>query len=712
MASELTELRKEAGLTQIDLAQSLRITLGLSITQAQISKYEANGEIPTRMLRAWAEAIGCTVDDLLPPPPLPPVEKPIFNFDSSLYGALGEELNVLLNNYIDRCTHPNELSVKQFRDRVIILIKEIKEKPWGVLTGHFDAGKSHFCNFYLEGDRLPTGYLPVTKYPTFVRHISDRPQWFNEDLWIMGSEFNPEKWDDKQHCTENRILAGSWDTLKQHATLKGSKDNSEKGYVLAFIDAPLLHSCVLVDLPGYDDTMRNASVIDQLSRRAAILFYLSRAQGFLDGGDFARLGYLLRSLPRYKEIDDKFPTLGNLFIIASHAHHGIRERQLKKEILRGGIKDFYDHFKGTLFPKLSSGKQSISRKDIRDRFFGFYQEIPERRRELEDNLKLLLGKHLPSLYKERVTQEILEFKKQGIAIYSQKVGEYKKILKSKNEAKRHYENLEIEEPERKQKQDEDVEYIEQEIAKFKDRDLKNLRTVFEKKMKVEKLATMIEQKYTNEKIAQKHASAYVLEEIQSQAERFRGDLVDKTNKLIGVFVRDYNVEIRKLGDGDIGEFDILFDAKEIFHWQLASISILSTLRVYLAGGMTRLPMPGAMLGVPILVLGVAVAVGVFSKRLFGDSWERRLAKKIKDVFEKEEILAKIEDNTESFWDETLTSFKKGADSLDKQHENYIQGLKEELKDAFGGCQEDLQVLEKRLENYEEIRNFFAAIPWR
>ena len=710
MASELVERRKEAGLTQIDLAQSLRITLGLSVTQAQISKYEANEEIPTRMLRAWAEAIGCTVDDLLPP--LPSVEEPIFTFDNSLYGNLGEELNVLLNNYIDRCNHPNELSVKRFRDRVIILIKEIKEKPWVVLTGHFDAGKSHFCNFYLGGDRLPTGYSPVTKYPTFVRHISDRPQWLNEDLWLMGPKFDPEKWDDKQHCTENRILAGSWDTLKQHATLKGSKDNSEEGGVLAFVDAPLLHSCVLVDLPGYDDTMRNASVIDRLSRRAAILLYLSRAQGFLDGGDFARLGYLLRSLPRYKEIDDKFPTLGNLFIIASHAHHGIRERQLKKEILRGGIKDFYDHFKGNLLAKLSSPEQPISRQDIRDRFFSFYQEIPAKREDLEDNLKLLLGKYLPSVYKERVTQEILEFKKQGIAIYSQKLGEYKKILKSKNEAKRHYENLKREEPKRKQKQDEEVERIEQKISKFKDRDLKNLRAVFEKKMNVEKLTMMIEQQYTNEKIAQKQASAYVLEKIQARAERFRGDLVDKTNKLIGAFVRDYNVEIRKLGDGGIGEFDILFDAKEVFHWQLASISILSALRVYLAGGMTRMPMPVAVLGVPILALGVAVAVGVFSKRFFGDSWERRLAKKIKDVFEKEEILAKIEENTKSFWDETLTTFKKGADSLDKQHENYIQELKEELKDAFGGGQEDLQVLEKRLKRYEEIKSFFADIPWR
>lgn len=707
MASKLTERRKEAGLTQADLAQSLHITLGLSVTQAQISKYEANGEIPARLLRAWAEAIGCTVDDLLPP--LQPVEEPIFNFDNSLYGSLKEELNVLLNNYIDRCAYPDELHVKQFRGRVIALIKEIKEKPWVVLTGHFDAGKSHLCNFYLGEDRFPTGYRPVTRYPTFVRHISDRPKWFNEDLWIMGSEFNPEKWGAQDHCTKNRILAGSWDTLQQHATLKGSKDNSEEGAVLAFVDAPLLHSCVLVDLPGYDDTMINASVIDRLGRRAAILLYLSCAQGFLDGGDFARLGHLLRSLPRFKEIDDNFPVLGNLFIIATHTHPGITKDQLENQILGIGSKQFYEHFQENLLHKLSSCGQSISHKDIHNRcFFSFYQEMPRRREKLEQALKLLLRKRMPSVREKSVKQEILKFKEDGKAIYAKKIDEYKKILTDKEEAKRHYERLKKEEPERKKRHDREINRIEQKIAKFKDQDLKNLRAIFAKKMEVEELTIMIEQQYTDEKIARKHASAYVLEEIQSQAERFRDDLVDETNKLITAFVRDYNVSIRNLDDEDIGVFDTLFDVKEV-RGQLASIGLLYALRVYFGGGKIGVPMPGPVLGLPLaLALVVAVAVGVFSKRLYGDSWQLHIAKKIKNLFEKKKVLSNLEDNIGSFWDETLTAFKEGAYSLDKQYKNHVK----ELKDTFGGGQEDIQALEKRLERYEEVKSFFAAIPWR
>ena len=204
------------------------------------------------------------------------------------------------------------LIIKQFRDR----ITDLKEKPWVVVTGRFDAGKSHLCNFYLQNSRLPTGYQPVTKYPTFIRHISDRPSWFKEDLWLMGPGFTEhEKWAVEDYCTDNRILAGSWDTLEQYATLKNKNNNSEGGAVLAFVDAPLLHSCVLVDLPGYGDRITDKSLIGQLSSRGAILLYLCPVQGFLGGGDLTHLADLLRGLPRYEENYDDFPKLGNLFTL-------------------------------------------------------------------------------------------------------------------------------------------------------------------------------------------------------------------------------------------------------------------------------------------------------------------------------------------------------------------------------------------------------------
>ena len=725
MSSKLAELRKEAGLKQKDLAE------GLGITQARVSRYEEKGDIPNNLLKPWAYTIGCTVEDLLPNYQ-PVKEETIFNFDNSLYGPLKEKMNLLLQ-YIDQFPHHEELLVRQFQDRVIAL----KEKPWVVLTGHFDVGKSHLCNFYLGGNRLPTGYRPVTRYPTFVRHISDRPEWFQADLWLMGPKFDPEKWDDQNYCTKNQILAGSWDTLEEHATLKGRKDNSEEGCVLAFVDAPLLHSCVLVDLPGYDDTMTNASVIDRLGRRADVLLYLCRAQGFLDGGDFARLSRLLLNLPRYEEIDDDFPALGNLFIVVSHAHHGIKKNQLENEILRGGSKDFYEHFEGTLLSKLRSGGHPISYEDIRARFFSFYEEMPVRRKNLEQALKLLLEEQLPLIKQKNVNKEILRFKKEGNAFYSEELDKFDKIWKQQEKAKRHYERLKKGESDRKKGHDREVKRIEQEIIKLRDRELENFRAVFAEEIKVEKIEQMIEDRYDgNKKRAEKLAAAYILEGIQSKTEDFRRDLFDEIKGLIDSFLQGIrkNTLLETPKGRGTGEFSIPFDAKGAFLGGLAGlgtlgalgawattlgnlggyiivakgVSVLSALGISFAGGAAGAAALVSALGGPItLGIAVALSVGALFSWLFGDSWERRLAKKIKNVFEDKENIAKIEDNIISFWEETRFAFKQGADSLDRQYKNHIKELGKAV-----GSPKDIKDIKKRLDRYEETKSFFAAIPWR
>lgn len=732
MTSKLAELRKDAKLTQSDLAQSL------GITQAQVSKYEKTGMIPIQFLKPWANTIGCTIEEFLPSQS--EKKEKVFNFNDSVYGDLTEDLNLLLQ-YIDRFPQPKEElpdvsvspTVDQFRARVVAL----KEKPWVVLTGRFDAGKSHLCNFYLGRDHLPTAYRPTTRFPTFIRHISDRPKWLKEDLWLMEPDFDPDKWDDKQHCTKNRRLAGSWDTLEKHATLKGETDNSDEGSVLAFVDAPLLHSCVLVDLPGYGDTMTNPTVIDKLGRHASILFYLCPATGFLDGGDFARLGHLLRALPRFEEIDATFPVLGNLFIVASQAHHGIKEEQLKNEILGGGGEAFYKHFKDTLLPQLSSSGRSISREDVATRFFSFYQEIPKRREVLEQAIDPLLGKQLPSIKARSVNDEILEFKKQGPAAYSQYISECEKLLKDKNEAKRSYEKRKNEEPRRKATHKKEVKRIEGEIDKFKDQDLENFRAVFKRETGVDKLEAMIKDRYEDKKDAQKYASAYVLENIQAKTQGVRESLIDKTSNLVETFLEEYNVKIGKFGDADIGEFSTPFDAKGAFVGGLTGLGALGALGVWAstlgnlggyiiaAKGVSALSALGISFGVtggtagvtalvsalggPItLAIGVAVAVGAFIGWLFGDSWQRRLAKKIKGVFDEENVLSKIEGTIKSFWDDTLEAFRAAAKSLDEQCINQLK----ELEIAFAGSQEDIQKLQERLQRFEKIKIFFSAIPWQ
>ena len=57
---------------------------------------------------------------------------------------------------------------------------------------------------------------------------------------------------------------------------------------------------------------------------------------------------------------------------------------------------------------------------------------------------------------------------------------------------------------------------------------------------------MIEKRYSDKKKAQEQAATYVLEQIQSETERSRVQLVDETSNLIESFVKNYNKEIRKI----------------------------------------------------------------------------------------------------------------------------------------------------------------------
>ena len=218
--------------------------------------------------------------------------------------------------------------------------------------------------------------------------------------------------------------------------------------------------------------------------------------------------------------------------------------------------------------------------------------------------------------------------------------------------------------------------------------------------------------------------------VQSKTEDFRRDLLDEIKGLIDSFMQGIR-KITKFPETEahgIG-VSIPFDAKGAFLGGLAGastlgalgawaatlgnlggyiivakgVSALSALGISFSGGAAGAATLVSALGGPItLGIGVALAVGAFFSWLFGDSWERRLAKKIKNVFEEKENITKIEDNIKSFWEETRLAFKQGADNLDRQYKNHIK----DMKDAFGGSQEDLEVLKKKIGPLRGDQKFF------
>ena len=116
------------------------------------------------------------------------------------------------------------------------------------------------------------------------------------------------------------------------------------------------------------------------------------AKGHINGQDMIRLGSLLRLLPAPENECSDFPTLGNLFIVATHADPTILDHQLK-EISDKASKRLYKNINETILKsRREQTNRGITEEDLRHRFFTFWSERPDRCQRLVDELTKILNK--------------------------------------------------------------------------------------------------------------------------------------------------------------------------------------------------------------------------------------------------------------------------------------------------------------------------------
>ncbi len=93
--------------------------------------------------------------------------------------------------------------------------------------------------------------------------------------------------------------------------------------------------------------------------------------------------------------------------------------------------------------------------------------------------------------------------------------------------------------------------------------------------------------------------------------------------------------------------------------------------------------------------------------LFGESWQKRLAKQTVKYFEEQRVLDKFTDGIAQFWQDTNKSFKKGADAVEADWNKYI----EHLREITSPTTQSKDRIEEIINILEAGRNFFAGIPW-
>lgn len=742
MNIDLLSYRQKAGMGQVQVANIL------GISHEEVCLYEQAPEtIPMGLLVKWLQIFGLDIASVMPAP-TPPLKA----IDPGIpYAELYRRLN-LLSQYIDTVPPVDTLDLPTQPATPEDLKKQLKlykQKPNLVLTGGFDAGKSHMANALLGSKSLPVGYQPATRVITFIRHVEDRPEWFKDDVLIFDEDFwlKDEKGkqiidllllDDKERCEQYCLQAGNFNILQKYG-VHGSNEDIAAHAAVVYMDSPVLKACNLIDLPGYsdqpDEVSKDVEKANSAAQIADVLLYASPAKGHINGQDMIRLGSLLRLLPAPENEYSHFPTLGNLFIVATHADPSISDHQLT-EISDKATKRLYKNISETVLERRrEQTNRTITEADLRKRFFTFWSERPDRCQSLFNELTQILSEFLPQARMCRVEREIKAIKEDNIKKYASLIEAYQTTIAEIDLQRSQLQALSENEPTRQQQTQHKRNKVSQRINDLKKDTKATFQRYVEQLLDVDAIEQIIRNKYSDKKEAKEYLAGYISEKLQNEAENLIKASSEKLKPEIEAFLGSYQEAFLKLPHLDTS-IEIPFDAQGSFLSGLTGLTSIGALSAWAAalgnlggyilvaklvsllsalgigfgfsGGTAGVIAFVAAIGGPIVLgIGLAAALAFAVWGLFGESWQKRLAKQIVKYFTEQQVCEKFIKGIDQYWQDTAKGFGKGADAVEADWNKYL----EHLREITSPKTESKEHIEKIIKKLEVLRDFFAEIPW-
>jgi transcriptional regulator with XRE-family HTH domain len=711
----LKAMREGARLTQTDLAKRL------GVTQTQVLRYEAEPEnVPVRILREWAAACGEVAAAR--------------GLDAGApYAALGERIAQL--GIFAQGQPPLEegdtvnasLGIEDLR----AVLRELGRKPRVLLAGRYDAGKSRLANTLLGADRLPTAYRPTTRIVCLIRHVSEKPAWQAEDVWVMRDGFDMARHEDEAHCREFRLLAGDFETLaragahpREGEKAKPSHDGDGPAAALVYVDAPILLACDILDTPGFGHDERDTALTRAVFSRGDILVYLSPLAGFMNGEDMHSLGTLIEALPAGKEVSP----LRRLAVLATHVHHNVKEVDFIEALEAGSARIAQE-----LAPHLRSlaGESEVDASQIRPRLFPWYVDIPARREPFEHDLRELLAELRPGVIHREADEAAARFRSDVAHEYGREADYLRALLKDHEEAAEEVAALLAARPEHHARMTNKRRAVEERIARAKASTRSFLSGSVAPLLAADRIQAFIEERYPDSKEAEQHAANAVIAAARGEVERH----VEAEARALSAEIEDFLSGYSKpaIGTKEIA-LAIPFDAQSVFLGTLATggaygalafwasvvaggsnlgayilvakaTGLLASLGISFAGGGAGATALVAALGGPVTIgVAIALTVGLMVYQVFGRSWQARLAEKIAGHLKGEEVLEEFGAQLDCLWDETLSAFMRAADETEAAFDGHIRRLMDRLETPR-------EVLEVRLARVEARRAFLSFVPW-
>lgn len=708
---DIRALREQAGITQAALAQRL------DITQVQVSRYEANpGSVPVGLIQDYLSALGVDMATALAraqsvhASPIPAPGYP--------YELLCQRI-VAAADYLagiqDKAEVDEELCLLNARART--QLAQSHPKPRVLLAGSFDAGKSHLANTLL-GDRfLPSRYQPETRIPIYVRHVDDRPDFIQEDVWIMDRGFDPALWVDEEHARAHKRLGGNFLTLDAWASHSGDKVTQPAGAALVFVDAPLLTACELLDTPGSTHNAYDDRLSDDVAAGAKLVVYCSSTKGFLTGADMLRIRGLVQQWPQ-TDGDDGLATIERFFFVATHADPSISDDV---------VADILDRGAQRLARELSDSDRESSFDDaalLRGRLFAFWSEMQQRCRPLMDILHSTLSAQYPDYVTTRFDRYIADFKQAAGTLCDMRIDAYREIqsqLRSGATPSMPWPSTTA--------VDESKE-LDERIAALRDASLDKIASLYSQYKDTDALDAFIRREFPERKGASTYAAARrvadlqraVIAELERDAQTLLPYLVERfgdgetpapdwsIDTMTGRVSVPPNARGLVLGSlaGIAGLGPIAAWASTLGPWggYLVVVQGVNSLGIGTAGTSAAISAVTAIGGPGVLAAGLVVITTVLGNRFMGRTWQSRLAQTITKHIENSDLLDQLKAAAERYWHDLGRLLEQDIGRAEQSRARLAASLAATLDNDNADEQ-----LERLIRQLGEARTLLTHVPW-